>query len=56
MYFLDITGYTKNMEQPPNVTEAVLDIAEKLFEKEEYLSRSEHLMYVGRKKDELEYT
>ena len=36
-------------EQPPEVKEALLDISEKLFEKEEYLSWSEHLMYVGRK-------
>ncbi|MCL2627250.1 MAG: class I SAM-dependent methyltransferase [Oscillospiraceae bacterium] len=39
----------KFMEQTPEVKEALLDIAEKLFEKEEYLSWSEHLMYVGRR-------
>ena len=39
----------KFMEQPPEVKEAMLDIAEKLCEKEEYLSWSEHLMYIGRK-------
>ena len=38
------------MTQPPEVIEAILDLAEKLCEKEEYLSWSEHLMYVGRKK------
>ena len=37
------------MEQPPEIKEALLDISEKLFEKEEYLSWAEHLMYVGRK-------
>jgi len=42
----------KFMEQPPEVKEAMLDLAEKLIEKEEYLSWSEHLMYVGRKKPE----
>jgi len=39
----------KFMEQPPEVQEAMLDVAEKLIEKEEYLSWSEHLMYVGQK-------
>ena len=39
------------MEQPPEVKEALLDISEKLFEKEEYLSWAEHLMYIGRKLD-----
>ena len=39
----------KFMEQTPEVKEALLDIAEKLFEKDEYLSWSEHLMYVGRR-------
>jgi len=39
----------KFMEQPPEVKAAMLDIAEKLCEKEEYLSWSEHLMYIGRK-------
>ena len=38
------------MNQPPDVKEAMLDIAEKLIEKEEYLSWSEHLMYIGRMK------
>ena len=37
------------MEQPPEIKKALLDLAEKLCEKEEYLSWSEHLMYVGRK-------
>jgi len=37
------------MEQPPEVKEALLDISEKLYEKEEYLSWAEHLMYIGRK-------
>jgi len=40
------------MEQPPEVKQAMLDLAEKLCEKEEYLSWSEHLMYIGRKIDE----
>jgi len=30
----------------------MLDVAEKLIEREEYLSWSEHLMYVGRKTPE----
>jgi len=42
------------MEQPPEVKKAMLDLAEKLCEKEEYLSWSEHLMYVGRKVEEAE--
>jgi len=42
----------KFMSQPPEVQEAMLDVAEKLIEREEYLSWSEHLMYVGRKTDE----
>jgi len=42
------------MEQPPEVKKAMLDLAEKLCEKEEYLSWSEHLMYVGRKVEETE--
>ena len=40
------------VEQPQEVKNAMLDIAEKLCEKEEYLSWSEHLMYVGRKTEE----
>jgi len=36
------------MEQPPEVKEALLEISEKLYEKEEYLSWTEHLMYIGR--------
>ncbi|MCL2663004.1 MAG: class I SAM-dependent methyltransferase [Oscillospiraceae bacterium] len=44
----------KFMEQPPEVKKAMLDLAEKLCEKEEYLSWSEHLMYVGRKIEERE--
>ena len=39
----------KFMEQPAEVKEAMLDIAEKLCEKEEYLSWSEHLMFIGRR-------
>ena len=39
------------MEQPPEIKEALLDISEKLYEREEYLSWAEHLMYIGRKKD-----
>jgi 2-polyprenyl-3-methyl-5-hydroxy-6-metoxy-1,4-benzoquinol methylase len=42
----------KVMSQPPEVIAVWLDIAEKLCEKEEYLSWSEHLMYVGRKHGE----
>lgn len=41
----------KFMEQSPEVKEAMLYIAEKLCEREEYLSWSEHLMYAGRKSD-----
>jgi len=37
------------MKQPPEVIAAWLGLAEKMWEKEEYLSWSEHLMYVGRK-------
>ena len=37
------------MAQPPEVIAGWLDLAEKLCEKEEYLSWAEHLMYVGRK-------
>jgi len=40
------------MKQPQDIKEAMLDLAEKLCEKEEYLSWSEHLMYVGRKTEE----
>ena len=40
----------KFMEQPPEVKAAMLDVAEKLCEKDEYLSWSEHLMYIGRHK------
>jgi len=40
----------KFMEQTPEVKAAMLDIAEKLCEKDEYLSWSEHLMYIGRHK------
>ena len=43
------------MQQPPEVKEAMLDIAEKLCEKEGYLSWSEHLMYVGRKTEGSDY-
>jgi len=38
------------MQQTPEVKEALLDISEKLYEKDEYLSWAEHLVYVGRKK------
>ena len=38
------------MEQSAEVKEALLKISEKLYEKEEYLSWAEHLMYVGRKR------
>ena len=37
------------MSQPPNIVAAWLDLAEQMWEKEEYLSWSEHIMYVGRK-------
>lgn len=37
------------MSQPPEVVNAWLDMAEPLAEREELLSWSEHLMYVGRK-------
>ena len=37
------------MGQSPEVVAFWLDLAEKMWEKEEYLSWSEHLMYVGRK-------
>jgi len=43
------------MEQSQEVKTAWLDFTEKMWEKEEYLSWSEHLMYVGRKKDDAEY-
>lgn len=38
------------MNRSPEVVTAWLDLAEKMWEKVEYLSWSEHLMYVGRKK------
>jgi len=38
------------MQQTPEIKEALLDISEKLYEKDEYLSWAEHLVYVGRKK------
>ena len=37
------------MSQPPDVVAAWMDMCEKLCEREELLSWSEHLMYVGRK-------
>ena len=37
------------MEQTPEVKEALLKLSESLYEKEEYHSWAEHLMYVGRK-------
>ena len=37
------------MERAPEVTEAWLDFAEKMAEREELLGWTEHLMYVGRK-------
>ena len=42
------------MNQPPEVASALLDLAEKLCEKEEYLSWAEHLMYVGRKEGKIQ--
>jgi len=36
------------MSQPPEIVESWLDLCEKLWEREELLSYSEHLMYVGR--------
>jgi len=41
------------MTQPPEVVEAIFNLAEEMCEKEEYLSWSEHLMYIGRKKDDV---
>lgn len=40
------------MSQSPEVVAAWLDLAERLCEKEAYLSWAEHLMYVGRKRAE----
>ena len=37
------------MSQPPEVVNAWLDLCEKIFDREEFLSWSEHLMYVGHK-------
>lgn len=37
------------MSQPENIVEAWLDMAERLAEREDLLSWSEHLMYIGRK-------
>jgi len=37
------------MAQPPQIVEAWLDYSERLWEREDLLSWSEHLMYVGRK-------
>ena len=37
------------MSQPPDVITAWLDLCEKIWEREELLSWSEHLMYVGKK-------
>jgi len=37
------------MQQPEEVVNQWLDLSEKLWEREEFLSWSEHLMYVGRK-------
>ena len=37
------------MSQPPEIVEAWLDFCEKIWEREDLLSWSEHLMYVGRK-------
>lgn len=37
------------MSQPPEIINAWLDLSEKIWEREEFLSWSEHLMYVGRK-------
>jgi len=38
------------MSQPKEIIDLWLDLCEKIWEREEYLSWSEHLMYVGRKK------
>jgi len=37
------------MAQPEEIIDAWLDLCEKIWEREEFLSWSEHLMYVGRK-------
>ena len=37
------------MSQPKEITDLWLDLCEKIWEREEWLSWSEHLMYVGRK-------
>jgi len=37
------------MSQPPEIIDAWLDFAEKLLDREDLLSWSEHLMYIGRK-------
>ena len=40
------------MSQPRNISELWLDFCERIWEREDLLSWSEHLMYVGRKTDE----
>jgi hypothetical protein len=40
------------MNQPPDTVAAWLDLAEALCEREDFLSWSEHLMYIGRKSTE----
>jgi hypothetical protein len=37
------------MDKSPEIVNAWLDLAEKMWERDEYLSWAEHLMYVGRK-------
>ena len=37
------------MDQSPEVKDVWLNLAEQMWEKEEYLSWAEHLMYVGKK-------
>jgi len=39
------------MAQPKEIVDLWLDFCEKIWEREEFLSWSEHLMYVGRKKE-----
>jgi len=41
---------TNIMSQSPEIINAWLDFSEKIWEREEFLSWAEHLMYVGRKK------
>ncbi len=55
LHFLGQEGITSPCEanimgQPKEIVELWLDLAEKLCEREDLLSWSEHLMYIGRKK------